>query len=436
MTGKLGLTQNQLDTAGLTIQTTLDPKLQRSADQGVLSNVPMGDRFAAVLDAVQPGTGHVLAMSENRRFGCNGPACESVNLNVAPSHGSGSTYKVFTAAAALSAGFGAHYSIYAPQPYTSKVYKGYRDKVFGPLVISNDDPNYKSTYDMTSGLVASSNTYYVGLEDALGSIDGPVDTAVAMGMHFNAQNQHSADFYKKHQIGLFTLGPDATSPLDLASAYSTVAASGTHCDPTPVTKILDQNGQPLKNDKGQVIDTGNHCKPNAIAPGRRQHPGQHDGRGGLPGGYRAEGDHPGPRHRREDRNHPGQPDRCVRRDHARLRVERDVLRAPRTRERGRRRRRCAGEDLPRHDGAVPGRPAQPPVPARRPGGRGGHPRAGLRRASAPAARPAQPQPRPDARSKPHPGPGPEADADASAHPAPGSRQARPQGASRPPLTGR
>ena len=267
VTGKLGVTQSQLDTGGLTIQTTLDPKLQRSSDQGVLNNKPMGDPFAVVLDAVQPGTGHVLAMSANRRFGCNGPACESVNLNVVPSYGSGSTYKVFTAAAALSAGFGAHYSIYAPQPYTSKVYKGYRDKVYGPLVVSNDDPNYKSTYDMTSGLVASSNTYYVGLEDALGSIDGPVDTAVAMGMHFNGGNQHSADYYKKHQIGLFTLGPDATSPLDLASAYSTVAASGTRCDPTPVTKILDQNGQPLKNDKGQVIDTGNHCAPNAIAPG-------------------------------------------------------------------------------------------------------------------------------------------------------------------------
>ena len=265
--GKLGLTQSQLDTAGLTIKTTLDPKLQRSADQGVLNHAPMGAQFAGILDAVEPGTGHVLAMSENRRYGCSGPACESVNLNVAPSHGSGSTYKVFTAAAALAAGFGAHYSIYAPQPYTSKVYKGYRDKVFGPLVVSNDDPNYKSTYDMTSGLVASSNTYYVGLEDALGSIDGPVDTAVAMGMHFDAQNQHSAAYYKKHQIGLFTLGPDATSPLDLASAYSTIAAHGTRCDPIPVTAILDQNGKPLTKDDGSPLEIKSKCTPNALPKG-------------------------------------------------------------------------------------------------------------------------------------------------------------------------
>ena len=38
--------------------------------------------LVGVLDAVQPGTGHVLAMSINRRYGCYDPDCESVNLNV------------------------------------------------------------------------------------------------------------------------------------------------------------------------------------------------------------------------------------------------------------------------------------------------------------------------------------------------------------------
>jgi membrane peptidoglycan carboxypeptidase len=34
-----------------------------------------------------------------------------------------------------------------------------------------------------------------------------------------------------------------------------------------VTSILDRNGKPLKDDKGQVIDTGDHCTPNALSPG-------------------------------------------------------------------------------------------------------------------------------------------------------------------------
>src|SRR3954467_14754365 len=268
LTGELGLSAGDIKNGGWNIQTTLQPDLQRSSDQAVLDHVAMGKPLVGVLDAVQPGTGHVLAMSINRRYGCHEDDCESVNLNVKPAAGSGSTYKVFTAAAALSEGFAANYTLNVPQPYVSRVYKGYRNNRFGPLVVSNDNPGYASVYNMTSGLIASANTYFVGLEDALGKIDGPVDTAVAMGMHFDDPvNQHTADQWKQSQNGTFTLGPDGTSPLDLASAYSTVAASGTRCDPTPITAILDPTGQPLKGADGKPIDTGDHCTPEAIKPG-------------------------------------------------------------------------------------------------------------------------------------------------------------------------
>jgi membrane peptidoglycan carboxypeptidase len=270
LTGTLKIPQSVLNQGGLTIRTTLQPDLQRSADQSVLQHIPQDKVFNGVLDAVQPGTGHVLAMSLNRNFGCKQDGCTSVNYNDVAAKGSGSTYKVFTAAAALSQGFGAHYTITAPQPYYSKVFKGYQGTppVLGPYHVMNDDPNYKATYDMTSALVASTNTYYVALEDALGSITPGVHTSQAMGMHYdNAVTQNSADFMIKHQIGAFTLGYNATNPLDLATAYATVAASGTRCDPTPVTAVLDQNGQPLKDAAGKPYDTGTHCTPNAIAPG-------------------------------------------------------------------------------------------------------------------------------------------------------------------------
>jgi membrane peptidoglycan carboxypeptidase len=150
------------------------------------------------------------------------------------------------------------------------VYKGTNAQGrFGPLVVRNDNAGYARTYNMTTGLIASANTYFVGLEDALGSIDGPVDTAVKMGMHFDdpVTQEYTADEWKKNQNGTFTLGPDGTSPLDLASAYSTVAASGTQCNPTPVTAILDRNGQPAKGPDGKPLDTGDHCTANALAPG-------------------------------------------------------------------------------------------------------------------------------------------------------------------------
>ncbi len=104
LTQTLGISQDSLEHDGLTIQTTLDPDLQRAGDAAVLQTLPMGDPLAGMFTAVQPGTGHLLAMSVNRVFGYDpaDPAQESYNLNVAASQGSGSTYKVFTAAAALA----------------------------------------------------------------------------------------------------------------------------------------------------------------------------------------------------------------------------------------------------------------------------------------------------------------------------------------------
>ncbi|MBW8765174.1 MAG: transglycosylase domain-containing protein [Geodermatophilales bacterium] len=272
----LRISQDELENGGLTIQTTLRPDLQQAGDQGVLNYAPMGDPFAGILTAVQPGTGHVLAMSQNRRYGCSAPECESVNLNVAASAGSGSTYKVFTATAALSAGFGSNYTINAPQPYTSKVFKKNGGTRGAPYVVRNDNAGYAATYNMTTGLTASSNTYFVALEDALGSTEGPVTMAKAMGMDFTHPNQladcqHKCDDFGQYvidnKLGSFTLGPIATSPLDLANAYATLAARGTRCEATPVTAVLDQHGQPLEDSSGKVLDTGDHCTPDAVAPG-------------------------------------------------------------------------------------------------------------------------------------------------------------------------
>src|SRR3954454_24192824 len=272
----VGLSDSEIENGGYTIQTSLRPDLQASGDQAVLNYAPLGNAFAGIFTAVEPGTGHVLAMADNRRYGCSDPDCESVVLNTVASAGSGSTYKVFTAAAALSAGFGSNYTINAPQPYTSKVYKKNGGTRGAPYVVRNDNAGYAATYNMTSGLTASSNTYFVALEDALGSTEGPVTMAKAMGMDFTHPNQmadcqHKCDDFGQYvidnKLGSFTLGPIATSPLDLANAYATLAARGTRCEATPVTAVLDQHGQPLEDSSGKVLDTGDHCTPDAVAPG-------------------------------------------------------------------------------------------------------------------------------------------------------------------------
>src|SRR3954452_9416307 len=258
----LGISQQDLEHNGYTIQTTLDPELQRSGDTAVLRTVPLGNSLAGMFSAVQPGTGHLLALSVNRIFGydVNDPAQESFNLFAGSSKGSGSTYKVFTAAAALARGFGSHYTLTTGDPYTSRVYKDGNK----PYTVRNAG-HYAATLDMTTALYQSSNTYFVGLEDALGSVADPVHMAEKMGLF-----QFSAPDLPQQIIddnrGSFTLGAEATSPLGLAAAYATVFGSGTQCDVVPMTRLLDRDGKDVLGDDGQPL-VHDKCTPEAIAPG-------------------------------------------------------------------------------------------------------------------------------------------------------------------------
>ena len=246
---ELGLTQQELDNGGYVVRTTLDADLQRAGDAAVLETLSMGNSLAGMFTAVEPGTGHLLAMSVNRVFGYDreDPAQESFNLNLAASKGSGSTYKVFTAAAALDRGYSGYYTLTTSDPYVSRVY---RDGT-GRYDVENAG-TYRSTLDLTTALYQSSNTYFLALEDALGSVEEPVRMAERMGLY-----QFGPDDVAQRTIeqnnGSFTFGPEATSPLGLTSAYSTLAAGGTQCDVIAVTELLDRFGEPVVDEHGSPL---------------------------------------------------------------------------------------------------------------------------------------------------------------------------------------
>ena len=140
-------------------------------------------------------------------------------LNVVASQGAGSTYKVFVAAAALEQGIPPWNTITTSDPYVSHVYKKLGGTVGAPYVVQNAG-RYPPTLTMVEALVRSSNTYFVALEDQLGSVEGPVRMAQRMGLF---SLDPVADEVIADRRGSFTLGAEATSPLALASAYSTLA---------------------------------------------------------------------------------------------------------------------------------------------------------------------------------------------------------------------
>ena len=267
LTDTLGLTDQQIRSGGLTIQTTLRPDMQAAGDQAVLNTLPMGDPLAGMYTAVEPGTGHVLAMSVNRRVRLRrARECESVVLNAVASQGAGSTYKVFTAAAALERGFSQYYTLTTGDPYVSRVYRGTAGAAALRRAQRRQLPG-----DAGHGAGALHVLQHLlpRARGRAGQRRGAGPDGRADGHALRPTTRPADDIIAENR-GSFTFGADATSPLDLASAYSTLAANGTRCDPTPVVAILDRDGEPLLDDDGQPVVQGRQL--HRRRPSRRASP--------------------------------------------------------------------------------------------------------------------------------------------------------------------
>ncbi|MCV2491103.1 penicillin-binding protein [Geodermatophilus sp. YIM 151500] len=261
LTGTLGLTRQQLEAGGLTVRTTIDPRIQAAGDAAVNRSLAMDDPRAGIYTVVEPGTGRVLGMSVNRMYGLDAadPRQTTVNLNTAAGQGSGSTYKLFTAAAALEQGFGLLHRIQTGDPYVSRVYRDGEE----PYDIGNVG-RIPSDLTMEEALYRSSNTYFLALQDQLGSVTAPVRMAQRLGL---TSLDPVADRVAAENRGSFTFGAEATSPLALTSAYATIAAGGTRCAPTPIDEVLGPDGQPLTRPDGSPLLQQDRCTPAVVAPG-------------------------------------------------------------------------------------------------------------------------------------------------------------------------
>ena len=239
---------------GLTIRTTLDPKVQRAAQKAVDSAVPRTSPFAATADVIEPGTGQIKGMAVNRTFG-TGKGQTEVNLATGGTTGfqAGSAFKVFVLAAALQEGLPLSLRINSPQKYTSKIFKLQDDKT--PYAPANAGDSEAGVFDMVKATWESVNTYYVQLEERTG-LQRPADIAEAMGMRRMAKDEPPQPLYR---IPSFTLGTNEVSPLALANAYATFAAHGRYCKPLAVLSVTDVRRHKYETGKqscGQALDAG------------------------------------------------------------------------------------------------------------------------------------------------------------------------------------
>ncbi|WP_079032235.1 transglycosylase domain-containing protein [Streptomyces specialis] len=235
---------------GLTIQTTLDPGDQQAAAQAARDHVYEDDEVAAAVVQVEPGTGHILSMAQSRPYGNDAEQHETViNLNVSHDMGGstsgfqpGSTFKPFTAAAALEQG------ISPAQQYTtgyehSVPYADFRTCDNTPYPSPDGDPEWTvvneredetGTWDMTSALAQSINTYFVELEREVGLCE-----TITMAGELGVERGDDTPLEARPSV---TLGGQETTPLMMANAYATFANRGTYCEPVAITAVTDADG--------------------------------------------------------------------------------------------------------------------------------------------------------------------------------------------------
>jgi membrane peptidoglycan carboxypeptidase len=235
---------------GLTIRTGIDPDTQESVQKRVSAAVGPKDPVISVMDMIEPGTGKIVAMAQSRPvMGSDAKKGETYWNYSAPrdlggnqGFQAGSTFKAFTAAAALDKGIplSKRYDARRSMDFSGARFDSCdgSTQVVGKFPVSNST-GVNGNMDMYKAAENSVNTYFVQLALDVGMCD-VTKMADKLGAESNTPDRPISWYNDKPS---FTLGTAEVNPLSVANAYATFAAGGIHCDPVIVSKITDGTGK-------------------------------------------------------------------------------------------------------------------------------------------------------------------------------------------------
>jgi penicillin-binding protein 1A len=227
LTGKLGFPASQVYGGGLRIYTSLDLQLQQAGFESIAETLDEPDDPLAALVAVDE-QGLVRAMVGGRDFATN-----KVNLAVGREGGgsgrqAGSAMKPFTLAAAVHQGISLRSRFEAPGEITLPRANGGRD-----WEVRNYGGTEQGVLDLIEATRVSSNTAYAQLMLEVGP-QNVVPLAEQMGITSPLD-----------EVNALVLGTEEVSPLEMASAFSTLGRGGVYAEPTAILRVEDAGGKVL-----------------------------------------------------------------------------------------------------------------------------------------------------------------------------------------------
>ncbi|MDX6480129.1 MAG: penicillin-binding protein [Gaiellaceae bacterium] len=200
---------------GLKVYTTLDARKQIAASESVLGTLNANGDPAGAVVSIDPDTGDIRAMAAAQ----TGQQI-SFDIPADAQRQAGSTFKMFVLTEAVIRGINPFATQYLSAPFT------------GPnnWQVATYEHTYSGRIPISQATIESDNTVYARMTLDLGP--QPIaDLAQSMGIDT-----------KLEAVPSIGLGVNGISPLDLASAYATLAAGGIARTPTILDKVAFPDG--------------------------------------------------------------------------------------------------------------------------------------------------------------------------------------------------
>jgi penicillin-binding protein 1A len=221
---------------GLKVYTTIDRRMQRAANRAMRETLYYEDDPASATVAIDPRNGAIKTMTAVTP----GRSGNQFNLAAQARRQAGSTFKTFVLTEAVSEGVNPDSTSYPSAPFRYQP-----DPYSEPWEVETYSHTYLGSTSITGATLASDNTVFARLTLDL----GPENVAAMANRLGVASSLKSKEGAYVPSLGLGSIG---VSPLDMASAYATIAAGGIYSKPMAIRKVelpeLDGDGWAVDKD--------------------------------------------------------------------------------------------------------------------------------------------------------------------------------------------
>lgn len=207
---------------GLEVHTTIDPALQEAGRLAMDNILYSEEDPSSAVVAIDPRNGNIKAMASSSSYADN-----QYNLASQGRRQPGSTFKTFVLATAVKQGINPDTTTYVSKPLNLDLPE------WGKWEVSTYSHSYGGAMTIGRATLSSDNSVFAQLALDVGPRE-VAQTAKQMGI------TTQLDGYPAESLGGLTIG---VSPVEMASAYATLAAGGVHRPPVAIRKVVFPSGR-------------------------------------------------------------------------------------------------------------------------------------------------------------------------------------------------